>query len=59
MLEIHRKLETGIPEINKLFESEKCNILLDDLNKYDKNVKKNYQEYIKTNEIWDRLKVKE
>ena len=56
MMEIHRKLEAGIPEINKLFEGADCNILLDDLNKYDKNVKKHYQEYLKTNEIWDKLK---
>ncbi len=57
MLEIHRKLEAGIPEINKLFEGADCNILLDDLNKYDKNVKKHYQEYLKTNEIWNKLKI--
>ena len=52
MAEIHRKLEAGIPEINKLFEGEDCNIL----NKYDKNVKKHYSEYLKTNEIWNKLK---
>ena len=58
MAEIHRKLEAGIPEINKLFEGEDCNILIDDLNKYDKNVKKHYVEYLKTNEIWNKLKSK-
>ena len=59
MAEIHKKLEVGIPEINKLFEGEDCNILMDDLNKYDKNVKKHYMEYLKTNEIWNKLKNKE
>ncbi len=58
MAENHRKLEAGIPEINKLFEGEDCNILIDDLNKYDKNVKKHYAEYLKTNEIWNKLKSK-
>lgn len=56
MKNIHEKLELGIPEINKLFEGEQCNVLLDDLEKYNRNVKKHYEEYIKTNEIWDRLK---
>ena len=56
MTEIHKKLENGIPEVNKLFGGEDCNILIDDLNKYDKNVKKHYEEYLKTNEIWNKLK---
>ena len=41
---------------NKLFENEDCNVLLEDLTKYDKNVKKHYNEYLKTNEIWNKLK---
>ena len=41
---------------HKLFENEDCNVLLEDLTKYDKNVKKHYNEYLKTNEIWDKLK---
>lgn len=52
----HEKLRNGISEINKLFEGEDCNILLEDLKQYDKNVKKHYQEYLKTNEIWNKLK---
>ena len=53
---IHEKLKLGIPEINKLFEGENCNILLSDLEQYNKNVKKHYEEYLKTNEIWNKLK---
>ena len=41
---------------HKLFENEDCNVLLEDLTKYDKNVKKHYNEYLKTNEIWNKLK---
>jgi len=54
--QIYQKLQEGIPEINKLFENEDCNILLEDLKQYDKNVKKHYEEYLKTNEIWNKLK---
>lgn len=56
MERIHEKLKLGIPEINKLFEGEDCNILLSDLEQYTKNVKKHYEEYLKTNEIWNELK---
>ena len=54
--ETRKKLEEGIPEVNKLFDNSDFNILLKDLDKYDKNVKKHYNEYIKTNEIWNKLK---
>ena len=54
--ETYEKLKTGIIEVNKLFENEDCNVLLEDLTKYDKNVKKHYNEYLKTNEIWNKLK---
>jgi len=56
MKETYQKLEAGIPEINKLFEGEDCNVLLEDLKQYDKNVKKHYEEYLKTNDIWNKLK---
>ena len=54
--ENYKKLEKSIPEINKLFDCDVFDLLLKDLNEYDKNVKKHYQEFIKTNQIWDRLK---
>ena len=49
-------LEKGIKAVNKLFNTESFNILLDELNSYDKNVKKHYNEYIRTNEVWNKLK---
>ena len=54
--ENYQKLERSIPEINKLFDCDVFNLLLKDLNEYDKNVKKHYQEFLKTNEIWNKLK---
>lgn len=56
MTETHEQLEEGIPEVNKLFEHSDFNVLLKDLEEYDKNVKKHYNEYVKTNEIWNKLK---
>lgn len=52
----YKNLKVGIPEVNKLFENDEFNVLLDDLKEYDANVKKHYNEYIKTNEIWNKLK---
>ena len=52
----YEKLEKSIPEINKLFGTDVFDTLLTDLKNYDKNVKKNYNEFISTNEIWNKLK---
>ena len=57
MKETRENLEKGITAINKLFDTNSFNILLEELNNYDKNVKKHYNEYIKTNEIWNKLKL--
>lgn len=54
--ETRKKLEEGITEVNKLFDNSDFSILLNDLDEYNKNVKKHYNEYIRTNEIWDKLK---
>lgn len=56
--ETYEKLTKSLPEVNKLFDDDVFNLLLLDLENYDKSVKKNYQEFIKTNEIWDKLKNK-
>ena len=56
MKETYRKLENSIPQINKLFGNDEFDVLLEDLKEYDKNVKKHYNEYLKTNEIWNKLK---
>lgn len=52
----YKKLEDGIPEVNKLFENNEFNVLLEDLKEYDEKVKKHYNEYIQTNEIWNKLR---
>ena len=54
--ETRLQLKNGIPEVNKLFDNSDFNILLTDLDEYSKNVKKHYNEYIRTNEIWNKLK---
>ena len=54
--ETYTKLKNSIPEINKLFESDVFDSLLIDLEQYGKKVKKHYNEFVKTNEIWDKLK---
>ena len=58
MKETYIRLEASIPELNKLFKNEDFSFLLKDLELYNKNVKKHYNEYLKTNEIWDKLKFK-
>ena len=54
--ENHEKLKRSIPEINKLFGDDAFDILLTDLEEYDKNVGKHYKEFLKTNEVWNKLK---
>lgn len=56
MKNAYQKLKIGIPEVNKLFKNSQFEVLMNDLKEYDKNVKKHYNEYIKTNEIWDKIK---
>lgn len=50
------KLEKSVPKINELFESTNFTDLVKDLKEYDRNVEKHYKEYIKTNEIWKKMK---
>lgn len=52
------KLKNGIPEVNKLFGVDEFDILYEDLETYHKNVKKHYNEYLKTNEIWNKIKIR-
>ncbi len=56
MEDTRRQLEVSLPEINKLFKDYDFSILLDEFNEYCKNVEKHHKEYLKTNEIWDKLK---
>ena len=50
------KLEKSVPKINELFESTNFTYLVKDLKEYDRNVEKHYKEYLKTNEIWKKMK---
>jgi hypothetical protein len=50
------KLEKSVPKINELFGSSNFTDLVKDLKEYDRNVEKHYKEYLKTNEIWKRMK---
>ena len=50
------KLEESVPKINKLFDSDNFTDLVKELKLYDRNIEKHYAEYLKTNEIWNRLK---
>jgi len=56
--DMYKKLKTSIPLINSLFETSKFDILLKELEEYDKNVEKHYKEYLQTNEIWKKIKEK-
>ena len=54
--EVYRKLESSIPKMNKIFGDNSFDSLLEELTIYDKNVTKHYKEYLKVNEIWNKLK---
>lgn len=51
-----KKLQILVPKLNDIFNDQCFSVLLDKLEKYNENVEKHYQEYIKTNEIWNLLK---
>ncbi len=53
---IENKLTTSIPKVNELFKQYDFIQLLYEFKKYANNVEKDFKEYIKTNEIWNRLK---
>ena len=49
-------LENSVKEISTLYPDCDVTELVDILNEYDSNVEKHYEEYKKTNEVWDRIK---
>ena len=51
-----KNLKKSISKINKKFKKYDFSILLEELEKYDLNVQKHYDEYLKTYEMWARLK---
>ena len=50
------ELKVSIPEVNKLFKDLDLNILLNELEKFNNSVKKDYDDYIKTEVAWKKLK---
>ena len=54
--DMERKLEETVPKLNKVFADDCFTELIKELNKYDKDVVKHYEEYKRTNEIWKSLK---
>lgn len=56
IVEVKEKLKISIPQIDKLFYNANFEELITTLEEADKNVIKHYKEYIKTNEVWNRMK---
>ena len=55
--ENYEKLKRSIPEVNKLFGDNLFNVLLSDFEQYSKDVKMHYEEFVKVNQIWNKLKI--
>lgn len=55
MEEIRRNLMITLPKICAYFEFEDFMNIANELERYNKNVKKHYQQYIETQKIWTRI----
>lgn len=53
---IKEKLEISIPKIDMLFHTANFREVIVALNEADKNVKRHYNDYIETNNVWNKLK---
>lgn len=51
-------LKKSVKKINTEFLTCDFSCLIRELNKYDKDVEKHYQEYLRVNELWDKFKNK-
>lgn len=58
IIQVKEKLKMSIPQINRMFQNANFEELIFALEEADKNVTKNYKEYLKTNEIWNVIKNK-
>lgn len=52
------KLKSSIDKINEIFPNNDFLCLLGEIEKYDENVQKHYKEYLKTNDVWNRIKIR-
>jgi len=53
---VYRKLKNSIESISSLFENSDFNCVLEELKKYDRKVEEHYQEFLKVNDIWNKIK---
>ena len=53
-----KNLAKSVDKMSTAFETCDFSCLTRELEDYDKKVKKHYDEYVRTNEIWDKLKIK-
>jgi len=51
-------LRNSIEIVNEIFPNHDFLCLAGELEKYDENVQIHYKEYLKTNEVWNRVKLK-
>ena len=51
-------LRSSIENVNEIFPNNDFLCLTGELEKYDENVQIHYKEYLKTNEVWNRIKVR-
>ena len=52
------KLKIIVPKLNDMFNDNCFSTLIEELERYDKDVENHYMEYKRTNEIWNILKLK-
>ncbi len=52
------KLKNSIKKVNEMFPKQDFLCLVDELEKYDAQVQVHYREYLKTNDVWNRIKAK-
>ena len=52
------KLKNSIEKIDKIFPNNDFLCLVGELDKYDEDVQKHYKEYLKTNDVWNRIKMR-
>ena len=55
MLDIYNKLKLSLPKICAYFDKPEFMNVLKEFEKYNKNVKKHYEQYIETKQIWGKI----
>ena len=55
---VKEKLKNSIDKINEIFPHSDFLCLVDELEKYDESVQRDFKEYLKTNDVWNRIKIR-